>query len=582
MGQGQTGFKLSRRLLLGASVLGGAVLWGGATLARLARDPSGEKNAGRIADIDGVALPLKPLESAPAHDPSLPWLSKGGEINDASALSRTPVYGVVAVTEDDHVARALAFARDNGLKVSIAAVRHSMGGQAFDDDGAGARHARAQRDRRWTRGAHHDGRQPGATWHDIQNALHPRFAVKAMQSTDIFTVGGSISVNAHGMDHHAGSVVGSVRSMRVMLADGSVVTASREENAELFRHVVGGYGLFGMVLSAVLDMVETTSTLVARADPGAGFPGVLRGRIAADPKIGLTYRHLSTAPGIAARGGLVYSYRRRRPIAGSSGRLWARSRRRGRERLFVNLAKRGRWPASLKWWAEKNLEHRFETCTVTRAQAMGDGEACLVTRNDPMHDSVAYLRNNLARRDRHPPRIFRAARADRAVHRRPPRDHVRAQDVDLVNASIRAVEAEHNALTYAPAPAFSVVLYINQTTDADGNGTDGAADQRPDRPHPPPWRPLLPALSAPLHRQAASGLLSGAAGVPGEEAGLRSGRVVFFDVLSGDQRARSSHRLVIIHMLQPCAGGRQASAARCEPPHRDVSPVRRTTGSPGS
>ena len=26
---------------------------------------------------------------------------------------------------------------------------------------------------------------------------------------------------------------------------------------------------------------------------------------------------------------------------------------------------------------------------------MGDGEACLVSRNDPMHDSVAYLRNNL-------------------------------------------------------------------------------------------------------------------------------------------------------------------------------------------
>ena len=48
--------------------------------------------------------------------------------------------------------------------------------------------------------------QSGATWHDIQNVLHPRFAVKAMQSTDIFTVGGSISVNAHGMDHRAGSV----------------------------------------------------------------------------------------------------------------------------------------------------------------------------------------------------------------------------------------------------------------------------------------------------------------------------------------------------------------------------------------
>jgi len=41
--------------------------------------------------------------------------------------------------------------------------------------------------------------------------------VKAMQSTDIFTVGGSISVNAHGMDHRAGSVGETVRTMRIML-----------------------------------------------------------------------------------------------------------------------------------------------------------------------------------------------------------------------------------------------------------------------------------------------------------------------------------------------------------------------------
>ena len=48
------------------------------------------------------------------------------------------------------------------------------------------------------------------------------------------------------------------------------------------------------------------------------------------------------------------------------------------------------------------------------------------------------------------------------------REVFRAQDVNLVNASIRAVAAEENALSYAPEPAFSVVLYINQSTDAEG------------------------------------------------------------------------------------------------------------------
>jgi hypothetical protein len=35
----------------------------------------------------------------------------------------------------------------------------------------------------------------------------------------------------------------------------------------------------------------------------------------------------------------------------------------------------------------------------------------------------------------------------------------------LLNASVRVVGAEQNALSYAPAPAYSVVLYFNQRTD---------------------------------------------------------------------------------------------------------------------
>ena len=468
MGQGQTGFRLSRRLLLGATVLGGAVLWGGSTLARLARDPSGEKNAGRIADIDGVALPLKPLESAPAHDPSLPWLSKGGEINDASALSRTPVYGVVAVTEDDHVARALAFARDNGLKVSIAAVRHSMGGHAFDD------HALVLDMRKFNRvevdeAARTMTVQPGATWHDIQNLLHPRFAVKAMQSTDIFSVGGSISVNAHGMDHQAGSVAGSVRSMRVMLADGSVVTCSRDENAELFRHVVGGYGLFGVVLSAVLDIVDNavyqTSREIIRSQD---FPDFFKEKLEADANIGLFYGHLSTAPGNFLEDMIVYRYDKvsdrppaDQPKLDEPGGV-------ALKRLVLNLAKLGGPFQSLKWYAEKNLEPEFESCTVARTTAMGEGEACLVTRNNPMHNSVPYLFNDLA----HETDILHEYFVPRSAYNafiNGAREIMRGQDLPILNASVRIAHKEDIALTYAPEPVFSLVLYVNQSADEDGN-----------------------------------------------------------------------------------------------------------------
>jgi FAD/FMN-containing dehydrogenase len=307
----------------------------------------------------------------------------------------------------------------------------------------------------------------GATWHAIQQAIHPEFAVKAMQSTDIFSVGGSISVNAHGMDHQAGAVMGSLRSIRLMLADGRVVTASRTENADLFRHVVGGYGLFGVILSATLDVVPNAIYRSERAliDYRA-FPATFE-TIAADPSVGLAYVHLSTAPKTLLDEALVYQYRMfpedQALVRAPLGEVPSTKIR----RLTVNLAKKNDLFKSWKWWSEKHLEHRLEACTVTRAQAQGSGEACLVARNDPMHDSVAYLFNDLP------------GETDILHEYFVPRDRIvpfidglrrifRAQDANLVNASIRAVNREENALSYAPAPAFSVVLYLNQPTNAGG------------------------------------------------------------------------------------------------------------------
>ncbi len=75
------------------------------------------------------------------------------------------------------------------------------------------------------------------------------------------TVGGCIANDVHGKGHHAqGSFAESVVSMRLMLADGSIVTASRSENSDLFWGSFGGMGLLGIVLEAELRLrsIETT------------------------------------------------------------------------------------------------------------------------------------------------------------------------------------------------------------------------------------------------------------------------------------------------------------------------------------
>jgi FAD/FMN-containing dehydrogenase len=85
-----------------------------------------------------------------------------------------------------------------------------------------------------------------------------------------------------------------------------------------------------------------------------------------------------------------------------------------------------------------------------------------------MHDSVPYLRNAMKDdtdilheyfipRDRLLPFLDGL------------RDVVRRAHASLLNASIRVVGQEHNVLTYAPQPAYSIVLYFNQKTDGAAN-----------------------------------------------------------------------------------------------------------------
>ena len=402
-------------------------------------DPSGEKDCG----------PVAPPAAADVRT-----------INDVSCLNPTPVRDIVAVKTVEDISKALSRARAEGLKVSIAGARHSQGGHAFAP-GAIVLDMRGFNSMSLDEQARVLKVQSGATWHDIQKYLHPRFAVKAMQSTDLFTVGGSISVNAHGMDHQAGSVGGTIRRMRVMTVDGEIHEVSRSDNADLFRLVVGGYGLFGIILDADLDITENAVYRSGREIVDyQSFPAYFAERIQRDESYRLLYAHLSTAPQSFLKETIVYTYQQvpadtsRIPGLEDVGSVRLR-------RFVFNFSKMGALPMRLKWWAEKHIEPRIESCPA------GDDNGCLVSRNHPMHDSVPYLMNSLAGetdilqeyfipRDQFVPFVDglrRIATTNRA---------------NLLNASVRVVHREDNFLNYAPQDMFAVVLYLNQKTTAPG------------------------------------------------------------------------------------------------------------------
>ncbi|HVK82034.1 MAG TPA: FAD-binding oxidoreductase, partial [Verrucomicrobiae bacterium] len=101
--------------------------------------------------------------------------------------------------------------------------------------------------------------EAGVTWRQMMEAVDPLgLAPKIMQSFFNFTLGGSLSVNCHGDYVGLGSIVDSVRAIRLVMADGAVQTASRSENPELFAAAIGGYGAVGVIVEATLDLAENS------------------------------------------------------------------------------------------------------------------------------------------------------------------------------------------------------------------------------------------------------------------------------------------------------------------------------------
>jgi FAD/FMN-containing dehydrogenase len=142
-------------------------------------------------------------------------------------------------------------------KIAVGGGRYSMGGQVAIEGGLHL-DMRAMNRLVWFRPESRCVRvQAGMRWRELQDFIDPHgLAVKTMQSYANFTVGGSVSVNAHGRYVGNGPVCNSVRALQIVLADGTVVEADRNGNEELFRAATGGYGAVGVITEVELDLAE--------------------------------------------------------------------------------------------------------------------------------------------------------------------------------------------------------------------------------------------------------------------------------------------------------------------------------------
>lgn len=90
------------------------------------------------------------------------------------------------------------------------------------------------------------------------------FAAPVAPGTQFITLGGMVSADVHGKDHHVTGAFGAhVSEMRMRLASGDIVTASRTENTDLFKATIGGMGLLGHILDVTFKMPRVPSAWVA-------------------------------------------------------------------------------------------------------------------------------------------------------------------------------------------------------------------------------------------------------------------------------------------------------------------------------
>jgi len=382
----------------------------------------------------------------------------GGFTNDASHLNKTAIYGIVRVENEDDIRNALRFARDNNLKVTCAGQQHSMGGQTFTHGGL-VLDLREFNRIRLDKQAKIVGVQTGVRWWQLQQLLDKEgLSVKSMQSINIFSVGGTLSINAHGIDPVPGPIAPTVRSLRIMLSNGDIVKASPAENAELFSHALGGYGLFGVILEAELALVD--NEMYERATHYIDykeFPAFYRANIEANPAIGLAYGRLSVAPQSFLRETAVHIYTR----AQFTGPLPPLSppQHDTLDRFIINLSKTGSAGRWVRWTLEKDVEPHLHAC-LTRNEALNQKPECLVSRNEEMYDDMAYLKNRLRDTDILQEYFVPYDRMPEFVDGL--RETVERDRANLLNVTIRTVHKDTiTSLPYAKEDMFGFVLYFN-------------------------------------------------------------------------------------------------------------------------
>ena len=399
------------------------------------------------------AFAISVLAALPGRLRAAIRLGTSKKLSDASQLMQVPVqkHLIVEKAGDEELIAALRRELKNAAAekrpVAVSAARHSMGGQSLPRDGIAITlqdpSFEIDSARKTCRVS------AGTRWHQVIGHLDKHgLSPAVMQSNSDFGVGSTFCVNAHGWPVPYGPFGSTVDAIRLMLHDGTILRCSREENAELFKLSMGGYGLFGIILDLDIGIVENQllkPTLVKM--PAEEFAAYFI-KQATDPKVKMAYGRLEVARKTFFREAVAISYRPEPtpedglPKVDDGGIVSYISRKVYRAQIGSEWAKRQRWRI------ESSIAPSLSSGVATRNSLMAEPVANLASddksRTDILHEYFV------------PPEQFpQFVESCRSI--------IPPSHLEFLNVTLRYVAPDpESVLAYAPTTRIAAVMSFSQ------------------------------------------------------------------------------------------------------------------------
>jgi FAD/FMN-containing dehydrogenase len=381
-------------------------------------------------------------------------------LNDASRLSPTPVAKHITIAKAETnelialIRAELKEAAAEHRPVAASVARHSMGGQSLPRDGTAISFDGGPLEMDTTAKTYRTS--AANRWWDVIRILDARgFSPAVMQSNSDFGVGSTFCVNAHGWPVPQGPFGSTVKAIRMVLADGTLVQCSRTENAELFSLAMGGYGLFGIIVDLDIEMMPNL-LLEPRFERMAPekFADQFVHAIDTDSSLAMAYGRMSVSRKNFFDDALMVTYR---PVANQPATLPAVASA-GKLTALQNDIYRAQtgWEAAkgLRWFMESRI-----------GPAITGGHA---TRNSLMAEPVA----NLAQKDLHRTDILHeyfVAPERFGEFVAACRDIIPKSRAEFLNVTLRYVAEDHTpVLTIAPVRRIAAVMSFSQEASPEG------------------------------------------------------------------------------------------------------------------